>query len=106
MSFNKRSINVKYDGIKKRDLAIIDGKSLLEILLAAKIEINNSCGGQASCGTCKVKLVESNDVIHPINELEAEYFQYRQRDKNIRLACQVFPKSSLSIEVPDQNLPK
>lgn len=106
MSFNKRTIVVKCGGHKKQTLAIINGKSILDLLLGSKIEINHSCGGQASCGTCKVVLDKSDDNSLPMNDLELEYFQFRERQNHHRLSCQIFPNESLTIEIPQQSLPK
>jgi len=43
------------------DIAVAPGANLLETAIAAGVHINASCGGNGTCGTCKV-LIEQGEV--------------------------------------------
>jgi 2Fe-2S ferredoxin len=63
--------------------------SVLEIALENGIDLNHSCGGMGSCGTCRV-IIESDPSILPArNEIEAEMAEARGFDLTERLACQL-----------------
>lgn len=63
-------------------------KTLLESLLARKIGISHSCGGNGTCGTCLCE-IESKNELPAREELELEMSEDRGFKKNERLACQI-----------------
>ena len=67
------------------------GASLLAALTNAGVAINSVCGGQASCGTCRVKLApEWHDHFPPPNKTERRLLAYLESPVLIhRLACQI-----------------
>jgi uncharacterized 2Fe-2S/4Fe-4S cluster protein (DUF4445 family) len=72
-----------------------NGETVLEAAMKSGIHINASCGGNASCGKCRIKVLKGNapSGVHPeISELEY--------DSGIRLACMTTPHSDMTIEVP------
>jgi len=61
--------------------------------------IPQACGGQAECGTCRIRLIEGE--LTPATAPEEELcnrHRKRFRDKE-RLACQGRPRSNLTIEL-------
>jgi uncharacterized 2Fe-2S/4Fe-4S cluster protein (DUF4445 family) len=72
-----------------------NGETLLEAAMKAGIHINASCGGNGSCGKCRIKVLEGNALssIHP----EISILEY---DSGIRLACMTIPQTDMIIEVP------
>ncbi len=66
-----------------------EGASLLDTIIDANISIDHSCGGNASCGTCRVVIVEGADQLPPRNDLEADFIENRGWSDNERLACQL-----------------
>lgn len=106
MSFNERTlVTIEING-QAKEIAIIKGMSLLEILQKSKVAINSSCGGQASCGTCKVKVLKSGNEVSSMSKLEKEFFEFRDNTNLNRLACQIFPEENLQIKIIDQQIPK
>lgn len=64
--------------------------SILDSALQKKIDLNHSCGGNGTCGTCVVFLLEGAENLCPRNELESEMSQDRNFQENERLACQAY----------------
>lgn len=82
------------DGNKIRAM---QGVSLLEALRNARIPHASVCGGRARCTTCRVRVGSGLDQLDPPNELEARALARIRAGKEIRLACQLHPKSDLAI---------
>jgi len=71
--------------------------TLLENLLAHKIEINHSCGGMGSCGTCRVFVENKESLLNEKNEIEKEFAEERGFSDCERLSCQIHPVEGLII---------
>jgi 2Fe-2S ferredoxin len=82
------------------------GESLLDIALAAGIEIDHACGGVCACSTCHIKLKSGASSCSRSSEQEED-----QLDKapgvspQSRLACQCVPSGmeDLIVEIPVWN---
>jgi ferredoxin len=77
--------------------------SVLNLLLREGIPIPHSCGGKALCGTCRVRVVSDKGKPAPINGMgprEAERLGSLHLDPPYRLACQIYARSSVTIEIP------
>ena len=72
------------------------GASLLEILLAQNIFIDNPCNGKGICGKCKVKIL-SGDA-GKVTETERRFLSEEELARGIRLSCMVYPKEELEVE--------
>lgn len=79
----------------------IDDKAdnLLELLLNNKVDVFNSCGGNGTCGTCRVIIEENLEKLPPRNEIELEFADMRRFEKNERLCCQIKPIDGLVIRL-------
>lgn len=73
--------------------------SILDVALREGIEINHTCGGNGTCGTCLVHVVEGLEKLGPRNEIEEEMAQDRGFKAHERLACQNQPVDGLSVEI-------
>jgi len=82
------------DGAKIRAL---NGVSLLEALRNARIPHAAVCGGRARCTTCRVHVNSGQPELDPPNDLEALALARIKAGKEVRLACQLRPKSDLAI---------
>ncbi len=76
-------------------------KSLLEICIQNKIPISHSCEGMASCGTCRVLVLEGLNNLDDRNQLEQEMALDRGFEPQERLACQICPKATLGFILPE-----
>jgi uncharacterized 2Fe-2S/4Fe-4S cluster protein (DUF4445 family) len=80
------------------DAVVEQGTSLLEAARAADVYVGAICGGEGSCGKCRV-IVRSGEV-------HGESTEFLTRDEIRRgyvLACQVVPRSDLTVEVPPES---
>ncbi|HOV91128.1 MAG TPA: ASKHA domain-containing protein [Syntrophorhabdaceae bacterium] len=71
------------------------GENLLEIAMKAGVYINASCGGNGTCGKCKVRLIDGqvDSIRHPKID-ESEY------NEGVMLACQTNIKGDAVFEIP------
>jgi uncharacterized 2Fe-2S/4Fe-4S cluster protein (DUF4445 family) len=72
-----------------------DEDTLLDAAMKAGVYINASCGGNSSCGKCRIKVIEGSVVSsrHP-KITRTDY------DKGYRLACKSRPQGNVVVEVP------
>src|SRR5688572_16883435 len=69
--------------------------SILELALENDIEISHSCGGNATCGTCRVFVENNVDKLPPRDSLEKEMAEERGFQRDERLSCQLSPMPDL-----------
>ena len=74
-------------------------ENLLDILNANNISINQSCGGNGSCTTCRIITHSDGKLFSQKNELETELAAERGFLSNERLACQTQLLDSVTIEI-------
>lgn len=83
----------------EKTVEIEGGDKLLNALYQQKIFIPSACGGQGTCGFCKVNVLEGGGPVLPT---EIPYLSKAEIDTHTRLACQVKVKQDLVIHVrPD-----
>ena len=80
-------------------LTVEGGSSLLSTLAGQKIFIPSACGGKATCGLCKVQILEGAGPLLPTEE---PYLTEDERADNYRLSCQVKIKTNIRIVIPDE----
>lgn len=85
------------DGAKV--LEVDGGATLLSTLSAQKIFIPSACGGKATCGLCKLQVMEGADPLLPTEE---PYLTQKERADNVRLSCQVKIKRNLRVFIPEE----
>ena len=73
------------------------GKTLLDILLAEKIFVDNPCNGKGVCGKCRVKILSSD--VSEACETERKLLKTEEIEAGIRLSCLVNPENDLEIEL-------
>ncbi len=80
-------------------LKVEGGSSLLTTLSGQKIFIPSACGGKATCGLCKVQILEGAGPLLPTEE---PYLDADERRDNYRLSCQVKVKNNIRILIPEE----
>lgn len=87
-----------YPGNKESDAG--ENETILEAALRNNIHINSSCQGKGVCGKCKVILKEGE-----VNEREGveKLLTQDDRQKGFCIACLTYPKSNISIEIPEES---
>lgn len=62
--------------------------TLLETFNANKVSINQSCGGNGTCGTCRVEIMQNSDFLKPKSNYETDVTQELDLLPHQRLSCQ------------------
>jgi len=83
----------------KKELIVKGGESLLSVLTSEKIFIPSACGGKATCGMCKLKVIEGGGNVLPTEEA---FLTAQEKKEGFRLSCQLKVKSNLKIEIPEE----
>lgn len=76
-------------------------QNLLELCIRKKIPLSHSCEGMASCGTCRVIILDGTEELPPRNNLEQEMADDRGFRPEERLACQLNLSKSFSFKLPE-----
>ncbi|NLY93982.1 MAG: NADH:ubiquinone reductase (Na(+)-transporting) subunit F [Myxococcales bacterium] len=74
------------------------GGTLLGTLAEQKIFIPSACGGQGTCGVCKVRVLEGGGALLPT---ERGHVSRAEARLGTRLSCQVKVKGDLRIVIPE-----
>lgn len=86
--------------VNNKDLPIDkESTSLLDFLIKKKVDINHSCGGFGTCGTCRV-FVKNYEILESRESIEQEMADDRGFLPSERLACQNHVIAGLVIEIP------
>ncbi len=80
-------------------LEVNGGSSLLQTLAQEKVFIPSACGGKATCGLCKLRVLEGAGPVLPTEE---PYLSDAERANNTRLACQIKVKNAMKLYVPEE----
>ena len=81
-----------------REIRAQGGDYLHSILSENGIAISSSCGGKATCGYCKVQVMDGGGPMLPTEEM---FMSRQEKREGMRLACQVKVKNDIDIHIPD-----
>ena len=90
----KRLISISYP---IRTVSVPRGWTVLEASRAFHIPHASMCGGQARCSTCRVRVTAGEKFCPPPKEPELATLHQIQASRDIRLACQLRPRGSISV---------
>ena len=80
----------------EKTLRVPSGGTLLNTLADRQIFIPSACGGQGTCGVCKVHVLEGGGSILPT---ELTHISRKQAREGERLSCQVKVKQGMKLQV-------
>ncbi len=80
-----------------KELIVGQGNNLMATLNENGIFLPSACGGKASCGQCKVQVLEGGGEIL---DSERPHFTRKQIKDHWRLGCQCKVKGDFQIKVP------
>jgi len=86
---------------EEEPFTIEGGCTLLEALYEQRIFIPSACGGQGTCGFCKVQILDGGGPVLPT---ELPFLTRHEIDEHTRLACQVKVKEPLRVHVREDYL--
>lgn len=93
--------NVKIVINDDKTLEVAQGDSLMSTLNQNGIYLPSACGGKASCGQCKVQVLEGGGEIL---DSEKPHFTRKQIKEHWRLGCQTKVKGDFKIKIPESIL--
>jgi uncharacterized 2Fe-2S/4Fe-4S cluster protein (DUF4445 family) len=76
--------------------------SVLDCARQSNIGLASICGGQGTCKACKIQILKG--LVSDMTPVETETFTESQIKAGWRLACRVFPKSDLTVNVPPESM--
>ncbi|MFP4478690.1 MAG: NADH:ubiquinone reductase (Na(+)-transporting) subunit F [Candidatus Izemoplasmatales bacterium] len=82
---------------KEKTIPVKDTDTLLNILSNNKIFIPSACGGKATCGFCKVQVLDGGGDVKPMEE---PFLSDQEKQDNVRLSCQVKVQDDIKIAIP------
>ncbi|MBS5787461.1 MAG: DUF4445 domain-containing protein [Clostridioides difficile] len=72
------------------------GMNLLDLIQKNKLGLESPCGGNGTCGKCKLKIINGN--VNDLTDDELKFLTDEEIKNNVRLSCLVYPKGDLSVE--------
>jgi uncharacterized 2Fe-2S/4Fe-4S cluster protein (DUF4445 family) len=90
---------MKISLVSGREVHCAPGTSLIEALKQEGVFLTSSCGGKGTCGKCKVIIKSGSFDTRSKIKLSTE-----ELDKGCVLACQTYPGSDISIEIPKESI--
>jgi len=97
MKTNICKLTIKPDN---KSIELEKGANLLEAITKAGIQITSPCGGEGTCGKCRV-IIESDTGLSPLNDLEKSVLKNEQIKNRSRLACQAELTGNAVISIPE-----
>jgi len=74
--------------LEERAVDAAEGEDLLDVLQRNGYPVPTACGGIASCGLCRITVVEGRDHLTPIRAHEVTHLGTVAKVIGLRLACQ------------------
>jgi Na+-transporting NADH:ubiquinone oxidoreductase subunit F len=97
--FTSKPVTVSVNGA--RELPARVGLKLLGALLDDGIAVPAACGGNGTCGLCRVTVTAGGGEALPT---EVAHLSRREIKKGLRLACQVTIRGDIGVRVPEEIL--
>ena len=85
----------------ERSLSVEGGQTMLSALIENEIYIPSACGGQGTCGYCKVTITDGGGPLLPT---ETPLLTRKERRGGVRLACQVKVRENVTMRIPEEML--
>ncbi len=91
----------KISFVGKREVVVDEGTSILEAALSSGVALYHSCGGNASCSTCRVRVLKGLGNLSVIEDAEAQILDSFDLKSPLRLGCQAqVLHGDVEVEIP------
>ncbi|MBN2296423.1 MAG: DUF4445 domain-containing protein, partial [Pirellulales bacterium] len=80
---------------------VLAGTRLVEAAAVAGLNVDLPCGGEGTCGKCRVRLIQG--AVKPTIS-ETDHFSQKELDDGWRLACQTTVERAAVVEIPQTSL--
>jgi len=78
-----------------------DEESVFAAARRQGVLIPTACAGKATCGLCRVKLIDGEGNVPPIKPEETRHLGNTYFITKLRLSCQMVPTGDLTVQLPD-----
>ncbi|MFC1924714.1 ASKHA domain-containing protein [Chloroflexota bacterium] len=78
------------------------GSNVFEVARDAGVELSSFCGGEGTCGKCRIRILSGR--VSPLTDQEKEHLSQEDIDHGYRLACLTKAQESLKVEIPPEHL--
>ena len=86
---------------KGKSIEVERGSSILEAALDNGVSIYHTCGGNASCSTCHVRVMRGKENLSEIESSEEQVLEAFDLKAPHRLGCQALVlKGDVEVEIP------
>ena len=92
-------VAVRLEGLG--ELQVAPGTTVLDIARAHDIDISHYCGGNCSCGSCRVEVIEGATSLSPMQGMEAMVLGDAAKRRGDRLACQTRVHGPVTLRIPE-----
>lgn len=83
-----------------KSIKVEKGTNLWEAITKAGIKISSPCGGEGTCGKCRI-ILKTKDGLSPLTDSERSFLTSKQIESGSRLACQAKLVGDATINIPD-----
>lgn len=90
-------VKIEINDDASKTLTVPAGGKLLQTLASQQIFVASACGGQGTCGQCRLQVLSGGGDILPT---EKDHFTRGEVRDHWRLSCQVAVKQDLKIRIP------
>ncbi len=81
-------------------LDVPKGTSVLEAAMDNGITLYHTCGGNASCSTCRVSVLKGSENLSGIEDAESQVLDSFDLQPPHRLGCQARLRGDVEVEIP------
>jgi len=85
-----------------RSVFVLPGTKIIEAAGRAGININTPCGGQGTCGKCRIQI--TSEAKEAPSQPEEDAFSLEELQQGWRLACQTSASGDMTVYIPDDSL--
>jgi 2Fe-2S ferredoxin len=87
-------------------VTVADGESVFEAAQRAGVAIPTACVGKGTCGLCRVKIVDGEAHLPPLNAVKKKHLGNTYFITRLRLSCQARVQGGdVTVRVPDARRP-
>lgn len=85
-----------------KSIEVEEGTTILEAAMEHGVPLYHTCGGNASCSTCRVVVLYGSERLSPIEDAEAQVLDSFDLRPPHRLGCQAAIHGDVVVEIPDR----
>jgi uncharacterized 2Fe-2S/4Fe-4S cluster protein (DUF4445 family) len=101
LSVEPAAVRVELEPVGRR-AQVPQGSTVLAAAHSVGVELASACGGQGTCGCCRVRVVDG--AVTPLTEAEKQRLTSAELCAGERLACQTLLQEDARIEIPPTSL--